>query len=230
METETNSNSASKVNYSTPVAIVLAGLIIAGAMFLTDSKKAVVPEKVDLIKQVNIEGSPFIGNPNAKVVIVEWSDYQCPACQYADQNFVTPLVADYINAGKVKLVFKDFAFLGPDSQAIALTARAVWEAYPDKFYQWHKIFFDNQGKENSGWATKAKIASLNAKVAGLDQKVIDNLIAKNSAIYQVAIDADRAEGANLGVNATPSFIMGDKLQVGVPQYSVFKSAIDLLLK
>ena len=222
-----------KSNYSIPVAIVLAGVIIAGALYFNDGKKAVVPvpEKTQaLIEQVSTAGEPFIGNPNAKAVMAEWFDYQCPACQYADQNLITPLVADYVKAGKLKIIFKDFAFLGPDSQTLAITARAVWEAYPDKFYDWHKTMFDNQGQENTGWATKAVINSLTAKVAGIDQSVIDGLIAKNSAKYQAAIEADKAEGGKFGVNATPSFIIGDKLQVGVPQYSAVKVMIDALLK
>ena len=232
-----------KVNYLIPVAIVIAGGLIAGAMFFSDGKKTVSPNDVNNttttntdqpsvvdIKNVKTDGEPFVGDINAPVVIAEWFDYQCPACKYADQNMITPLVADYVKAGKLKIVFKDFAFLGPDSQTLALTARAVWAAYPDKFYEWHKVFFDNQGQENTGWATKAKIASLNAKVAGIDQKVIDGLIAKNSVAYQAAIDADKAEGGKFGVNATPSFIIGNKLQVGVPQYGDVKTMIDGLLK
>jgi len=239
MEKETRSHTVTKTNYSTPVAIVIAGLVIAGAVFFSDGKKDVTPNNNTAntnqantvnIKNVKIAGEPFIGNANAPVVIAQWSDYQCPACQYAEQKFITPLIADYVNAGKVKIVFKDFAFLSQDSQTIALTARAVWEAYPSKFYEWHKVFFDNQGQENTGWATKEKIASLNAKVVGLDQAVIDKLIAKNSVAYQAAIDAGKAEGVKLGVNATPSFIIGDKLIVGVPQYENVKVLIDSLLK
>ena len=225
-----------KSNYSTPIAIVLAGIIIAGALYFGDNKKVAVPDKAitqasaTLIEQVKTDGEPFVGNPNAPVVMAEWFDYQCPACRYGDQNMITPLVADYVKAGKLKIVFKDFAFLGPDSQTLALTARAVWEAYPEKFYEWHKTFFDNQGQENTGWATKEVIASLNKKVSGLDQSVIDGLLAKKSIKYQAAIDADKAEGAKLGVNATPSFIIGNELKVGVPQYVDIKNIIDGLLK
>ena len=238
MDPEINLSGTTKSNYSIPIAIVLAGIIVAGALFFS-GRQPVPPKNTDKainqviavdINKVNIDNQPFIGNPNAPVVMAEWSDYQCPACQYADQNLITPLMAEYIKTGKLKVVFKDFAFLGPDSQAISITARAVWEAYPDKFYEWHKTFFDNQGQENTGWATKTVIASLNAKVPGIDQAVIDALIAKNSAKYQAAIDADKAEGSRFGVNATPSFIIGNKLQVGVPQYATVKSLIDSLLK
>ncbi len=223
-----------KTNYSTPIAIVLAGIIIAGAMYFSDSKKAVAPvaEKPAgaLIDQVSVGVDPFIGNPNAPVTMAVWFDYQCPACQYNEAMLTEPLVTEYVKAGKLKIIFKDFAFLGPDSQTLALTARAVWEAYPDKFYEWHKTLFTNQGQENTGWATKAVIDNITKKVAGIDVAVLDGLLAKNSAKYQQAIEADKVEGAKFGVNATPSFIIGDKLQVGVPQYSVVKNMIDTLLK
>ena len=242
MEQETKQDSITpsfSTNYATAITIVIAGVVIAGAMFFSDGKKAAAPANdnalnnqavtVD-INNVKTEGALFIGNPNAPVTIAQWFDYQCPACKYGDQNMITPLVAEYVKAGKLKIIFKDFAFLGPDSQSIALTARAVWEAYPDKFYEWHKTFFDNQGQENTGWATKDVITALTKKVAGIDTKVIDGLLAKNSAKYKAAIDADKEEGAKFGINATPSFMIGDKVLAGVPTYATAKTMIDNLLK
>jgi protein-disulfide isomerase len=226
-----------KTNYSIPIVIVLAGIIIAGAMYFSNSKKALTPVIENTssqsteakISQVKIEGAPFIGNPGAPVVIAEWFDYQCPACKYADQRLITPLVDDYVKKGKVKIVFKDFSFLGKDSQTIAITARAVWEAYPDKYYEWHKVMFNNQGQENTGWATKEVIINLMEKVAGIDVNLIDELIAKNSDKYQALVDADREEGIKLGVKATPTFVYADVIESGVPQYSNFKSTVDVLL-
>jgi protein-disulfide isomerase len=233
MQTET------KTNYSTPIAIVLAGIIIAGAMYFSDGKKAVAPDtdlnqSVVNIKNVTADSEPFIGNPNAPVVMAVWFDYQCPACQFNEQNLISPLVDEYVKTGKLKIIFKDFAFLGlpqiPDSMNLALMARAVWEGYPDKFYEWHKIVFDNQGDENTGWATKDVIANLTQKVSGIDMAVIEGLLVKNSAKYTTAIENSKKEGIKFGINATPSFILGDKLQVGVPQYAVVKQMIDSLLK
>jgi protein-disulfide isomerase len=233
-----------KNNFAMPVAIVLAGIIIAGAIYFNDGKKAdtaVVAKSNPFgqaqtvnIKNVKVLGEPFIGDPNAKVTIAYWFDYQCPACKYNEENLMTSLVADYVKTGKVKVVFKDFAFLGlpqiVDSNTLGVTARAVWEAYPDKFYAWHKMIYDNQGQESTGWATKEVIATITQKVAGIDMAVIDKLIAQNGAKYQKAMDDDKAEGGSFGVNATPSFIVNDQLIVGVPQYVQLKAYIDNLLK
>lgn len=232
METETK-----KLNLAMPIAIVLAGIFIAGAIYFGGTKKAETPAAKTFdqtpavnIKNIKLDGQPFIGNPNAPVTIAYWFDYQCPACKYNEQNLMSPLVADYVKAGKVRVVFKDFAFLSADSQTLGITARAIWEAYPDKFYEWHKVIFTNQGQEQSGWATKEVIVALTAKVSGIDQAVIDSLILKNQSKYQKALDADKAEGEKFGVGATPSFIVSDQLIVGVPKYEQLKSYLDGLLK
>ena len=118
-----------------------------------------------------------------------------------------------------------------DSNTLGVTARAIWEAYPDKFYAWHKMIYDNQGKEVTGWATKEVIAKLTTtNISGIDMAVIDKLIAEKGADYQKAMDADKAEGASFGVNATPSFIVANQLIVGVPQYDQLSSFINNLLK
>jgi protein-disulfide isomerase len=231
-----------KNNFAMPIAIVLAGIIIAGAVYFNDGKKTETATNnsntfgkvvVD-IKNVKVEGDPFIGDPKAPIAIAYWFDYQCPACKFSELNLMTPLVADYVKTGKVKVIFKDFAFLGlpqiTDSNTLAITARAIWEKYPNLYYEWHKMIFNNQGQENTGWATKAVIANLTKQIPGIDMAVIDKLIADNSAKYQKAMDGNKAEGVKFGVNATPSFIIADQIIVGAPQYAQLKAFIDNLLK
>jgi protein-disulfide isomerase len=225
-----------KTNYSTPIAIVLAGIIIAGAMYFSDGKKVeelIVPNevsgKVD-IKNVKTEGLPFVGSPTAPVTIAVWSDYQCSACRIAEQKFLAPLVTEYVSGGKVKIVFKDFAFFGPDSTSLALMGRAVWEAYPDKYYEWHKLVYEKQGPTNSGWASEEKLKVITQTVTGINMANINNLLSSNKTKYLEMIEADKAEGIRLGINATPSFIVADQLVVGVPSYDQFKLFLDDLLK
>jgi len=224
-------------NYSTPIAVVLAGIIIAGALYFNDSeksKKVEIPKEnsqtsVVNINNVKIDGEPFLGDPNAPIAIAVWSDYQCSACRVNEQSFLSPLINDYVRAGKVKVIFKDFVIFGVDSQNIAMTGRAIWEAYPNKYYEWHKMIFDNQGPTNSGWASVENIKKLTEKISGIDTSVIDKLLIDNDSKYQKMINDSRNEAISFKVNATPSFIIADQLIIGVPQYNEFKLYIEFLL-
>lgn len=177
------------------------------------------------IANVNTAGEPFIGNPKAPVTIAMWFDYQCPFCKSLDESMMPSLVADYINTGKVKFVYKDFAFLGPDSQTAALIARAVWDAAPQKFYDWNSAMFAHQDGENSGWGNKDDILALTKTISGIDESKVEQLLAANSDKYQQAIDADKAEGPAFGVNGTPALIIGKQLVIGQP-FSAIKPLID----
>ena len=140
------------------------------------------------------------------------------------------LIKDYVNTGKAKLVFKDFQFLGPDSQTLGQFSRAVWAVAPDKFYDWHKAIYDNQGTENTGWATHDKIMSITTSVLGASlANQVNQLVTTNGAEYQKEMDADKAEGSGFGVTGTPSFIIGKQLIIGAQPYAAIKQVIDLTL-
>ena len=178
---------------------------------------------------VSQQGVPFIGSPNAPVVMAYWFDYQCPFCKDEEETVITQLIDDYVKAGKLKILFKDFAFLGPDSQTAGYAARAVWEIAPDKFYAWHKAVFDHQDDENAGWGKKEDILALTKTIDGIDVAKVEQLMKERAADYQKAIDADGAEANAMGVNGTPGAIIGKQLLVGAQPVAPFKSAIDAAL-
>lgn len=225
---------------SIPASIILAGVLIAGAVIYngrqapattgtTGDTPAVVAKAADITK-VKIDGEPFYGKADAPVVIAYWSDYQCPFCQRHEQQVVSQIVKSYVDTGKAKLVFKDYAFLGEDSQTLGKYSHAVWEAAPDRFYAWHKAIFDNQGQENTGWATKEKIASISSPILGATLLAkVQNLVETKGAEYQTAMDADRAEGSAMGVSGTPGTIIGKQLIPGAYPYDTFKNAIEAVL-
>ncbi len=238
MEPQTN-----KLNkLSIPVAIVIAGAIIGGAIILglgnrgasqgataTANPQQPTAQAVDISK-VNIAGEPFIGNANAPLTIAYWYDYQCPFCQRNEETTMPQIIKDYVDTGKVKIVFKDWQFLGPDSQTLGQYSRAVWAVAPDKFYQWHKAIYDNQGTENTGWATQSKILSITTNVLGAnDTAKVSQLVKTNGTAYQKEMDADKAEGTAFGVTGTPSFVIGKQLIIGAQPYAVIKQVIDLTL-
>jgi len=176
--------------------------------------------------KVSTDGVPFVGEPNAPVTMAYWFDYQCPFCRQLEESVIDRLIGDYVQTGKLKILFKDFAFLGPDSETAALASDAVWETAPDKFYQWHKAMFDRQGPENSGWATKDKIIALTKTIPGIDAAKVAQLMTDHAGQYKKTIAADAAEGSAMGVNGTPGAVIGKRLLVGAQPYLQFKSDID----
>jgi protein-disulfide isomerase len=181
------------------------------------------------IANVSQQGVPFIGDANAPVVMAYWFDYQCPFCKEGEEKVFPRLIDDYVKTGKLKILFKDFAFLGPDSQTAGYAARAVWETAPDKFYAWHKAVFDHQDDENAGWGKKEDILALTKTIPGIDAAKVEQLMSEHAADYQKAIDADGAEGNAMGVNGTPGAIIAKHLIVGAQPLAEFKSAIDAAL-
>lgn len=180
------------------------------------------------IEKVKVEGEPFIGNKNAPVVMAEWFDYQCPFCKKLAQEVISQLIKDYVDKGQLKIVFKDFAFLGSDSDTAALVGRAVWELAPAKFYQWHEAMFEKQDGENKGWGSKEDVLALTASL-GIDRTKMEQLLNSKGAQYKKAIDDSKTESKSFGNEGTPATIIGKQSILGAQPYSTFKSAVDSLL-
>ncbi len=228
-----------------PAAVVIAGLLIASAIVWTGSPHsaaaptgtpsavAAAPSAPSVnIKDVKTAGEPFIGQANAPVTIAEWSDYQCPFCKRFEMATLPQIVQNYVQAGKVKIVFKDFPFLGPNSMVDAEYARAVWALYPAQFDAWHTAIFDQQPQENSLSAADnlAFVLKITGSVSGIDADKVKAAVAANQTAYDAAINADKAEAGNFNISATPSFVIGTQMIAGAYPYADFKTAIDAQLK
>ncbi len=227
--------------YLTPIAVLVAAVIIALALIYghvggaaTGGAGAAQPAVSVNIKDVKTDGDPFVGPADAPTTVALFYDYQCPFCKQFEQGVTPDLIKNYVAGGKTKIVFKDFQFLGEDSTAAALYARAVWELYPDHYYDWFKAMFDAQDAEgDQGFGDLASIEKLTATIPGIDAAKVTTLMNQKKATYQKAIDADRAEGAALGINGTPSVIVGTKLFTGISTaqyYSGIAAELDSQLK
>ena len=246
MDTNTNTS-----NYSAlylPVAIIVAGALVAGGLYLGLAGKGAAPTaqggqpapKVVNVKDVNIAGAAFIGKADAPLTMVVWEDYQCPFCKAVEvggipqikiQPSMGTIVKNYVDTGKLKIVFKDFAFLGNDSITGAEYARAVWATNPDKFYMWREAMFKAQDEEgDKGFGNETTILALIKTIPGLDANALKAVVAKNKAVYDAAIAADQAEGAKFGIQGTPGFIIGTKAIDGAVPLQTFTAAIDSQLK
>lgn len=230
-----------------PIAIIIAGLLIGSAVVLNsrysgsgtgneniapaaqNGAQPTAPAKAANIDEIKIAGNPFLGKPNAPVVVAYWFDYQCPFCKKVEGDVFPQLVSEYVNTGKVKIVFKGFPVLGNDSYSAALAERGIWELAPDKFYEWHKQMFVKQDAENAGWGNRKDIVAL-ATALGINGDQLDALVVKNAAAYQKSQQADLDEGQAYGVTGTPSFMIGKKLIIGSVPYAQIKAAVEEVLK
>ena len=140
------------------------------------------------------------------------------------------IVQNYVESGKVKVVFLDFAFLGPDSTTAGEYNRAVWNLYPEKYAKWRAAIYEAQGEEHGGFGNAASIDKLNATITGINAAKVAADVKANGAAYRAQMDADRSEGQKVGINATPSFVIGTQVISGAYPFPTFQAAIDELLK
>lgn len=218
-----------KQKLSIPAAILIAGVMISAAILVSGylhgaprvedtTKKAVAVN----IKDIALDNAPFIGDPKAEPMAY-FSDYQCPFCKKFDAEILPTLKKDYVDTGKMKIVFKDFTFLGSDSTTAALFAHAVWNLYPDKYFTWREAMFNAQDEEGSqGFGNRASIEALITTIPGLDKEKISADVDAHKDAYQKIVDAETAEAKKFGVEGTPSLIVGKTLLQGylpLPEYS-----------
>jgi protein-disulfide isomerase len=233
--------------YFLPAALLIGLALIAGAIYWNGQHPSPpgtpgaptitggtaptpAPAVAVNVKDVKTSGAPFIGNANAPVVIAEWSDFQCPFCKQFETNALQQIIKDYVNSGKVKVIFKEFAFLGNDSTTAGEYELAIWKLYPEKYLAWRTAMYDAQDQEgDQGFGNAASIDKLNATIAGIDAAKVAADVKANAAAYQAQLDADKAEAAKFGIGATPSFVIGTQMIAGAYPYDTFKTAIDKVL-
>jgi protein-disulfide isomerase len=220
--------------YLTPIAVILAAVIIAFALLYghgasTTNTQQPAGTAVD-VKNIKTDGDPYIGDKDAPNTMVLFFDYQCPFCKQFEQGVTPKLVDTYVKTGKLRIVFKDFQFLGNDSLDAAVFGRALWEAQPDKFYDWYVAMFNAQDEEgDQGFGDLASVEKLAGTIQGIDVAKVDALVQKNRTQYEQAIAADRSEGAALGINGTPTIVVGNQLLTGMSPdqfYSAISAQIE----
>jgi len=216
-----------------PAAILLAGIIVSGSILfarLSAGQALVGGTQPTIIAKggkvdVNISGAPVLGNANAPVTVVEFGDFQCPFCERYFQSNQSALVAEYVNTGKVKFVWKDYSFLGQESTWSAEAARCANDQ--GKFWPYHDYLYTHQGSENSGAFSVANLKKF-AVVVGLDTAKFNSCL--DGGGYASAVTQSTQYGSTLGVTGTPATFVNGTLIVGAVPYSDIKTAIDAALQ
>ncbi|MCL5435986.1 MAG: DsbA family protein [Patescibacteria group bacterium] len=239
-------SSGSWQSVSLPLSILAAGLIITAGIFFNaaliirhfdaqstgkpDAQTAGVAagQNAAPAEPVNIqlpENAPSLGLSKAPVLVVEYADYQCPFCEKFYTSIMPQLKKDYIDKGKVRFVYQDYAFLGPDSGTAAEAARCA--ADQGKFWEYHDYLFTHQGQENSGWASSDKQKGF-AKSLGLNVSQFGKCLDDHK--YSVEVQNESKAALGYGVSGTPTVFVNGVRIVGAQSYATFQQAIETALK
>ncbi|MEO5666629.1 MAG: DsbA family protein [Bdellovibrionota bacterium] len=159
---------------------------------------------------------PTTGNKDAKVVIYEFSDFQCPFCARG-HAVIKQVMTEY--GDKVKLVFRHFPLsFHPEAEPSAIAAMCAFKQAPAKFWEYHDLMFENQSELNEASRTKW------AKQIGLNEGDFAKCVSSKEP--KSLIDADMKAAEALGVNSTPTFFINGKKVAGALPFAQFKSMID----
>jgi len=214
-----------------PTAVIIAGIMISGAIFLTQGNLAEKsPNKEEDNKQQATQpwasdGDPFLGPEDAKVTIVEFSDYQCPFCRIFAEETFGDLKKEYIDSGKsVKFVYRDFplsihpsAIISAEATHCADDQNKYWEMQDKIFKEQAKLgqnTIQYEKQDIVGWAQELNL-NMNEFMACLD-----------GGKYKDEVEKDLQDGISAGVTGTPTFFINGYKIVGAQPLTTFETIID----
>ena len=180
--------------------------------------------------EISADNDPVIGNPDAPITIIEFSDFQCPFCARFHIQTLPTIMEEYIEKGSVKLVFRDFPIQSIHPNAVPASVAAECANEQGKFKQMHDILFEKQ-KEWSNLETVYAIELFNqySEQINLEQEQFSSCL--STAKYVKEIQNDLDDGRTYGVTGTPGFFIGNQ-QIGFVElkgaqpFESFKNVID----
>jgi len=147
-------------------------------------------------------GSPILGDPNAQVTLIEFGDYQCHFCNVHFHNTEHRLLENFIKTGKVKMIFKDFTIIGPDSVNAAHGTHCANDQ--GKFWEYHDILYNNWTGENNGWASSDNLLRFAQEIELDIDQWSDCMIDER---YSQIISNSSKDARELGITGTPAFFV-----------------------
>lgn len=197
---------------------------LESALSANGLKTASLPSTTD------VRGENFRGGADAKFVIIEYADYECPFCGQFERDTVPELLKNYVQTGKVKFVYRDLPLHHPHAMLAARASRCA--ADQGKYWEMHDALFASQAN-----LAQDHVSELAGSLS-LDSTRFANCLASDK--FTGAIQASVSQANDLGLHATPSFIIGtlanggsivhiDKRVVGAVPYEQLRTELDELL-
>lgn len=168
----------------------------------------------------DITNRPVLGEADAPITIVEYSDFECPFCQRFFLETYPQLKSEYIDTGIAKIVYKDFPLnFHQMAKPSAIASKCVYTlSDSETFYEYHDVIFNNQNVLSD---SNLRSWALDVGISGeeYDSCIVDPEI-------EAMVDADMAEGTRFGISGTPSFVINGNLLVGAQPFAAFEQVIE----
>ena len=212
------------------VAVILvAAVTISFSSYLSEFNN-VQSSSQDEIKAITFKNPPVLGSETATVTIVEVGDYQCEMCKLWFEQTRPQIIKNYVDTGKVNLVFIDMPFLGNDSITAAEATYCADEQ--GKYWDYHAKLYQLQQHVDDGWANSDRLSTI---ALNMDLNMEEFNECMNSKEYYSKVNFNKQKAkTDLGANSTPTFVIvntsGDsKRIVGAHPYSTFEEIINAML-
>jgi protein-disulfide isomerase len=200
----------------------ITGAVVAGGA-INAQQQAQQQQQAATRVQVSAEDDSVLGDANAKITVVQFSDYECPFCERFYTQTEGQLIKDYVDTGKIRFVYRDFPLEQLHAEAFPAALASECAHEQGKFWEYHNKLFENQQSLSSDnykkWAADL----------GLDTAKFNSCY--DSKKYESEVQKDTQDGGAAGVQGTPTFFIGNDQKgyiqlVGAQPYATLKAAID----
>ena len=183
--------------------------------------------------KISADNDPIIGDPDAPITIIEFSDFQCPFCARFHIQTLPSIMEEYIDQGKVNLVFRDFPIQSIHPNALPAAVAAECANEQDKFKEMHDILFEKQNEWNRQ-ETSVVVSQFIQYAAELEmeEEIFVSCISSGKHIDEIRKDLE--DGRDYGITGTPGFFVGNEeigfIELkGAQPFDSFKKVIDVQL-
>lgn len=212
------------------VVVLVAGLFFStrdddsgtgGAETAVDSQARADEEEMGLARR-DPDDALAIGDVDAPVVLIEYSDYRCPFCGVFARDTMPTIQKEYIDTGKVRFEWRDFPVFGPESVEGAVAARAAGEQ--GLYWEYHDAVYEDAPSNGHLEIDRTKILAWAEEIGVPDIEKFESDL--NNPELKSLVDADAEEASRLGTTGTPTFFIGKTPMVGAQPEEIFTQYLD----
>ena len=194
--------------------VLAAMLLIAGSVSFAAAQRGFI----------GVDDDPQLGDDSAKVTIIEFADFQCPFCRQFWRETLPRLRKEYIDTGRVRLVYRDFPQDShPEAVPLAMAAHCAGDQ--GKYWEFHDRIFREQDRRGRD-VVRVRVPDIKrwAVDLALDPTAFNECL--DSGKYEAEVKKDLEDGLGVGIPGTPMFFINGRVLGGAHPFSAFQKVIE----